>query len=360
MMHCAGRLDVSGNTLGTLFTVTTFGESHGPAVGAVIDGTPPGIDIDIAYIQTELARRKPGQSAVSSPRKEKDAVEILSGVFEGKSTGTPITLLIYNRNVRSEDYDELKSVFRPGHADYTYHMKYGIRDYRGGGRSSGRETAARVAAGAVGKCILRNSGVNVLAYTRSAAGITCKNTDYTVIEKNSMRACDMEAAEAMERAVKEIARKGDSAGGIVECRAAGVPAGLGEPVFSKLDAEIAKAVLSVGSVKGIEFGGGFSCAETLGSRWNDGMDETGFLSNNAGGVLGGISTGADIIFRTAVKPTPSIAKRQSTVDIQGKHRNVSVEGRHDPCICPRIVPVIESMTALVLTDMLLIHKARSC
>ncbi len=350
---------MSANSIGTLFTVTTFGESHGPVTGAVVDGMPAGIAINVEYIQHEMDRRRPGQSEVTTPREEKDLVEIVSGVFEGTSTGTPITLFVRNENIRSKDYTKMQSAFRPGHADYTYQKKYGIRDYRGGGRASGRETAARVAAGALAKCVLKSQGIIVRAYTREAGGIRCQKTDLSIVERNPMRACDIDAANEMEQKVKELAATGDSAGGIVECIVTGLPAGLGEPVFSKMDAELAKAIVSIGSVKGIDFGGGFACAAAKGSEWNDEMDDTGFLSNNAGGILGGITTGEDILFRAAVKPTPSIAMQQSTQNLKGEKQNITIEGRHDPCICPRIVPVIESMTALVITDMFLIRQARS-
>ena len=350
---------MGGNSRGAIFRITSFGESHGPALGVIIDGTPPGLEIDTAFIQQELDRRRPGQSEVTTSRAEPDTAEILSGVSGGKATGTPIALLIRNKDSDSGSYADLHDVFRPGHADYTYHKKYGIREHRGGGRASGRETAARVAAGAVAKLLLRQSGVEIRAYTVEAAGIRCSARDLSVVEQNSMRACDAEKAAEMEAAVKELAAAGDSAGGLVECRTTGVPAGLGEPVFCKLDAELAQAVLSIGSIKGIEFGGGFSCIQQTGSRWNDQMNAGGFLSNNAGGILGGISTGQEILFRAAIKPTPSIALRQSAQTADGKQRNIEITGRHDPCLCPRIVPVIEAMTAIVLADMLLQQRAGS-
>jgi chorismate synthase len=341
---------MAGNSFGQIFRITTFGESHGGAVGVVVDGVPPGLPLCENDIQKELDRRKPGQSALTTPRKESDAVSIMSGVFEGKATGTPILLIIYNTDARPRDYAAIQDLFRPGHADYTYLKKYGIRDYRGSGRASGRETAGRVAAGAIAKKILEGRGVSVLAYTLRAAGISCASFDPAVIETNPLRACDSAAAREMEARIAELREEGDSAGGVVECRVNGLPPGLGEPVFDKLDADLARAMLSLGAVKGIEFGAGFAAADMKGSRHNDAMDASGFLSNNAGGILGGISTGQEIIFRVAVKPVASITKKQKTTDILGREAEISTEGRHDTCICPRIVPVVEAMTCLVLED----------
>jgi chorismate synthase len=346
-----------GNSFGEVFRITTFGESHGGAVGVIIDGVTPGVGLDQSDIQRQLDRRKPGQSDLTSPRKEPDEVHILSGVFEGKTTGTPLCLILYNRDVRSEDYLPIKDLFRPGHADYTYLRKYGLRDYRGSGRASGRETAARVAAGAVARVLLAKRGVSILAYTLAAGGIRCTAFDPEAIERNPMRACDGEAAVRMAARVEQARREEDSVGGVVECRVEGVPPGLGEPVFDKLDADLAKAMLSLGAVKGVEFGAGFRAAEMRGSEHNDQMSSAGFLSNNAGGVLGGISTGEPIVFRVAVKPTSSIARPQQTVDTTGMEREVRTEGRHDPCICPRLVPVVEAMTALVLEDHFKRHSA---
>jgi chorismate synthase len=317
----------------------------------------PGLDLCESDIQKELDRRKPGQSAVSTPRREEDKARILSGVFEGKTSGTPLLLLLYNTDARPSDYAAIKDLFRPGHADYTYVKKYGIRDYRGSGRASGRETAARVAAGAVAKKILAGRGVSVLAYTLRAAGIACGSFDPDVIEKNPLRACDADAARKMEARIAELHEEGDSAGGVVECRVGGLPPGLGEPVFDKLDAEIARAMLSIGAVKGIEFGAGFAAADMKGSEHNDAMSSSGFLSNNAGGILGGISTGQEIIFRIAVKPPASILKAQKTVDASGRETWISTPGRHDVCVCPRIVPVVEAMAALVLEDHFKRHEA---
>ena len=339
-----------GNTFGSLFKITTFGESHGGAVGVVVDGVTPGIDLDEESIQKELDRRKPGQSSLVTPRKETDKVSILSGVFEGKTTGTPVMLILFNHDMKSEDYANIKNLFRPGHADYTYLKKYGLRDHRGSGRASGRETAGRVAAGAIARKLLDRRGVTIKAYTRRAAGIDCRTIDLDEIEKNPMRAADPEAAALMVKRIIELAEEGNSAGGIVECVIDGVKPGIGDPVFDKLDAEIARGMLSLGAVKGIEFGAGFAAADMLGDEHNDWRNETGFISNNAGGILGGISTGQRIIFRVVVKPTSSISLPQQTINKNGKPEQVVVKGRHDPCICPRIVPVIEAMTAIVLED----------
>ena len=360
---------MAGNTFGTIFRVTTFGESHGSAIGTVIDGCPAGIRIDTGDIQHALDRRKPGatdgkQNPAVTSRSESDTAEILSGVFEGVSEGTPIAIVIRNSAQKSEDYSNLAHAFRPGHADYTFFKKYGVRDWRGGGRSSGRETASRVAAGAVANAVLQTAGIRVKAYTISAAGVPCKARDMDAVERTAFRACDAEAAKEMEARVAGLRAKGESAGGIVECTVRGVPAGLGETVFDKLDAELAKAVLSIGAVKGIEFGAGFGAALLTGSENNDAMrNEDGkvvFLSNNAGGILGGMSNGNDIVFRAAIKPVPSIALTQKTVrekDGACFDSDISIEGRHDVCLCPRIVPVIEAMTAIVLADMLLRNRS---
>lgn len=341
---------MAGSSFGKLFRITTFGESHGPGVGVIIEGAAPGVELSEADIQLEMNRRKPGQSDLTTPRSEADAVHIMSGVFEGVTTGTPIGVILYNKDMRPSAYDEIKELFRPGHADFTYLEKYGIRDYRGSGRASGRETAGRVAGGAVAKKLLARRGVSVKAHTRRAAGISCESYNPDEIERNPMRAADPAAAEKMAARVRELAAIGDSVGGIVECRVSGLPAGLGDPVFEKLDAELARAMVSLGAVKGIEFGSGFACADMRGSEHNDGMDKQGFLTNNAGGVLGGLSTGQELVFRVAVKPTSSITVKQRTRDTAGNEREIITEGRHDPCICPRIVPVIEAMCAIVLED----------
>jgi len=347
---------MSGNTFGTRFRVTTFGESHGPALGCIIDGVPAGLPLAQETIQRELDRRRPGQSQVTTPRQESDTVEILSGVFEGVTEGTPLALLIRNGDQRSRDYGSIADVFRPGHADFPFQSKFGVRDYRGGGRASGRETAARVAAGAVAKAFLGTLGVEIRAWTQEAAGIAAVTFDADEIERNPMRAPDAKAAEAMLQAVLALRDAGDSAGGIVGCSVTGLPAGWGEPVFDKLDALLAHGILSIGAVKGIEFGDGFAAARAKGSTNNDPMTPEGFLSNHAGGVLGGISTGQELRFRAAFKPTPSISMEQKTVDLQGAPRTISISGRHDPCIVPRAVPVVEAMTALVLADLALLQR----
>ncbi|RED39827.1 chorismate synthase [Paenibacillus sp. VMFN-D1] len=339
-----------GSTFGERFKMTTFGESHGEAIGVIIEGVTPGVELNEDDIQVQMDRRKPGQSSVTTPRKEYDKVRILSGVFEGRTTGTPLSVMLNNTDMRPSAYDDIKQMYRPGHADFSYDQKYGIRDYRGSGRASGRETAARVAAGAVARKLLERRGVSVMAYTTEVAGIRCEAFQPDAIERNPVRACDPEAAVKMIERIEQLAAEGDSCGGIVECRISGVAAGLGEPVFDKLDAELAKAMLSIGAIKGIEFGTGFRAASMLGSEHNDQMDENGFITNHAGGVIGGISTGADIIFRVVVKPTSSISKPQRTVDTEGNEREITTIGRHDPCICPRVVPVIEAMACMVIED----------
>ncbi len=340
------------NTFGEIIRVTTFGESHGPAVGAVLDGVPPGIELSEEDVQKELDRRRPGQSNVVTPRNEADRVHILSGVFEGKTTGAPIAMVIYNQDQDSSKYEKLRDVFRPGHADFTFWHKYGIRDHRGGGRSSGRETAARVAGGAIAKKILQERGINITAYALEIAGIRAQTIDHSQIEKNSVRSPDPEAAARMEEAILAARAEKDSVGGIVQLEITGVPVGLGDPVFWKLDARLGMALLSLGAVKGIEFGEGFGAARMRGSENNDQMQDGRFLTNHAGGLLGGMSTGEPIIARLAVKPTASIARPQKTIDTSGENREITVEGRHDPCIVPRVVPVVESMAALVILDAL--------
>lgn len=323
----------------------------------IIDGATPGIEIDETDIQRQLDRRKPGQSSITTPRKEPDTVHILSGTFEGKTTGTPIMLILYNSDADPSAYNDIKDKFRPGHADYTYYKKYGIRDWRGSGRASGRETSGRVAAGAFARKILEARGVRVLAYTKRSAGIECREYYPDEIENNPLRACDPDAAAEMLKKIEAIKDENDSVGGVIECRISGVPVGLGEPVFDKLDAEIAHAMLSIGSVKGIEFGAGFRAAEMRGSEHNDWMGPQGFVSNNAGGIVGGISSGEEILFRVAVKPTSSIARPQETVDLNGTPQTIKTEGRHDACICPRIVPVVEAMAYIVLLDHVMRHTA---
>ena len=353
---------MAGNTFGEVFRVTTWGESHGAGIGAVIDGCPSGIIVDPREIQREMERRRPGGGGASSPRKEPDRVEILSGIFtqeEGsppRTTGTPISLIIYNRDARSASYDRLRDVFRPGHGDITYQAKYGIRDHRGGGRASARETAARVAAGAVAACLLRKNGIEVAAYTAALGGVHITRRDMSLIETNRYFAPDREAAEFMERRVQEVRRQGDTLGGIVEIRAV-CPAGLGEPVFDKLEAELARALMSIGAVKGVEVGAGFRVAEMLGSENNDGIGPEGFLGNNAGGILAGISSGEEIVLRVAVKPIPSIGKEQKTVNLKNEEVSIQIGGRHDISAIPRIVPVCEAMVRLTLADHLLRWKA---
>lgn len=355
---------MAGNKFGSLFSMMTFGESHGPYIGVVIDGIKPGLPIDIEEIQQEMNRRRPGQSSLTTPRDEKDRVQIISGIFGGKTTGTPICILIQNEDQRSKDYSQLKEVFRPGHAAYTYLKKYGIFDYRGGGRASGRETATRVAAGAIAKQVLWQYGIEFRGFTRKIGHIEAKTVEYDFIEKNPVRCCDPVIAGEMESYIQQIAEEGDSIGGVVELHITGLPAGLGDPVFDKLDAELAHGLMSIGAIKGIEFGSGFYSAEMRGSENNDPfhVDEQNNItpkSNHAGGILGGISTGQEIVLRLAVKPPSSIRKPQQTVDQSGNALSLSIEGRHDPCICPRVVPVAEAMVALVILDLLLTQEALS-
>jgi len=352
---------VPGSSFGRILSITTFGESHGPAIGVVVDGAPPGLAIAVEDIQKELDRRRPGQSAITTPRAEKDRVEILSGIFEGRTTGVPIALLIRNTDKRSGDYDNLKNLFRPGHADWTYGAKYGVRDWRGSGRASGRETAARVAAGAIAKKVLAADGVSIIGYTREIAGVRAGRVIPEEIERNMVRSPDPEAAALMIARIEEAKAAGDSVGGIVEVVAAGCPAGLGDPVFDKLEALLAHALMSVGAVRGVEVGAGFEAARMRGSAFNDEpYTEAGRVrtrTNNAGGIAGGISNGMDIVVRIAVRPPASISRPQRTVDAQGAPVSVEIEGRHDPCIVPRAVPVLEAMTALVLADCLLVQRA---
>lgn len=344
---------MAGNVFGRVFRIMTWGESHGAAVGVVIDGCPPGIDISDDMIQVELDRRRPGQSDVTTPRDETDRVQILSGTFEGKTTGTPISLMVRNRDQISGQYDNLRDVFRPGHADYTFFKKFGIRDHRGGGRSSGRETIGRVAAGAIARKILSTHGINVIAYARQIGNVHAETMDFDEIERNPVRCPDRDAAQRMREIILEAKDAGDSLGGIVEIIATGCNPGLGDPVFDRLDAELARALMSIGTIKGVEIGAGFDVAGRRGSENNDQIASDGFLTNNAGGILGGISTGQDIVIRIAVKPTSSILMEQHTVDIENRDTTLHIEGRHDPCIVPRVVPVAESMVALVLVDFLL-------
>lgn len=356
---------MAGNSFGTLFRVTTWGESHGRAVGAVVDGCPAGLDLSEEEVQKELDRRRPGQSSISTQRKEEDRAEILSGLFEGKTTGTPISILVWNRDAQSSAYDLLRNRPRPSHADLTYIARYGIRDHRGGGRSSGRETVGRVAAGAVAKKLLAGEGVEVAGYVTELGGVRAtipEGADVSRLreeaEKNPVRCPDQIAAADMIKTLEEVRKGGDSLGGVAEIVASGVPAGLGEPVFDKLDADLARALMGIGAVKAVEIGAGMEAARMRGSESNDpilsGSGGPYFETNNAGGILGGISTGSPIIVRIAVKPTPSISRTQRTVDLTtGEAVEIEIKGRHDPAIPPRIVPVAEAMVALVLADHLL-------
>ena len=345
---------MAGNTFGKIFQITTWGESHGSGIGVVVDGCPPGIALDPEDIQRELDRRRPGQGGpAATPRKEPDRVEILSGVFEGLTTGTPISLAIFNRDAHSKSYDHLRDIYRPGHGDITYQEKYKIRDHRGGGRASARETAARVAAGAVASRLLAQSGIRVNACTVMLGGIASKRHLPAEIEQNPLFCPDNQAAAEMIARIDEVRRRGDTLGGIVEVRINGCPAGLGEPVFDKLDGELAKAMMSIGAVKGVEIGAGFAAAALTGSQNNDPITPTGFESNNSGGILAGISNGDEIVVRVAVKPIPSIAREQRTVNRQGQAVEVKIGGRHDISAIPRIIPVCEAMAKLVLADHLL-------
>lgn len=348
---------MSGSSFGALFRVTTFGESHGKALGAVVDGCPPNLELSETDIQAELDRRRPAGHKASTPRAEEDRIEILSGIFEGKTTGTPIALMILNRDADSGAYDELREVFRPGHGDFTYMKKYGIRDHRGGGRASGRETAARVAAGAVARKLLSREGIEVLGFTVELGGIAATAFSREALAANRLRCPDPEAAQRMERRLEEAGNGGDTLGGIVEVRATGCPTGLGEPVFDKLDADLAKALMSIGTVKGVEVGAGFEAARMKGSQGNDPIGSGGFRTNHAGGVLAGITTGQEIIVRAACKPIPSIAMEQETIDTRGNPVRLKVRGRHDACVIPRVIPVCEAMVCLVLADHLLRQRA---
>ena len=345
------------STFGRLFRVTTFGESHGPAVGVVIDGLPPGLAVDEAAIQRELDRRRPGQSAITTQRQEADRVEILSGVFEGRSLGTPITMLVRNTDQRSKDYDALKQVFRPGHADYVYEQKYGIRDHRGGGRSSGRETVGRVAAGAIARGALGAIGVTIAGGTVQVGEVQASARDWNEVEKNLVRCPDASAAAAMQAVIERARDDKDSVGGVVEVVARGVPAGWGDPTMDKLDAALGAAMLSIPATKGVEIGGGFAMVARRGSETNDVFDGQRYLSNYAGGISGGISNGNEIVVRVAVRSATSIGKPQTMAKQEGGTEVRAIEGRHDPCICPRVVPVAEAMLAIALTDAWLHQRA---
>ena len=339
-----------GNTFGTLLRITTWGESHGKGVGVVIDGCPPRIPLDESIIQSMLNRRRPGKSSASTTRREPDQAVIMSGVFDGLTTGTPIMIMVYNKDADSKAYEPYADLFRPGHGDITYMAKYGLRDWRGGGRASARETVARVAAGAVAKAILHRENIEIFAYTTELGGVSAKERDLEVMDKNMFYCPDMKAAKKMEERVLQIKKEGDSIGGIVEILARGVPPGLGDPVFDKLDADLAKALMSIGAVKGVEIGSGFKAASKLGSENNDPITPQGFSSNNAGGILAGISNGDDIVIRVAVKPIPSILIEQKTIDRSGNSATISTKGRHDVSAIPRINVVCEAMVSLVLAD----------
>tara|TARA_R110000868_G_scaffold56488_3_gene174775 strand:- start:17161 stop:18225 length:1065 start_codon:yes stop_codon:yes gene_type:complete len=350
---------MAGNSFGKLFNLTTFGESHGTALGGIIDGCPSGLDIDIKAIQEELNRRKPGQSEIVTQRKEPDNVQFLSGIFEGKTTGTSIGFIIENANQKSKDYSHIKDVYRPSHADYTYDKKYGVRDYRGGGRSSARETACRVVAGAIAKQLLKEVKIN--AYVSSVGDIFLEKPyqelDFNLIESNIVRCPDQDIAEQMISRIKDIRKEGDTIGGTVTCVIQNVPIGLGEPVFDKLHAELGKAMLSINAVKGFEYGSGFCGAKMKGSEHNDIFNSDGSTKTNlSGGVQGGISNGMDIYFRVAFKPVATIMQNQETIDSEGNKVEMHGKGRHDPCVVPRAVPIVEAMTALVLADYFLLNK----
>ncbi|MEY8849074.1 chorismate synthase [Psychroserpens sp. XS_ASV72] len=353
---------MAGNTFGTIFKLTTFGESHGKAIGGIIDGCPAGLKLDLEAIQNELDRRRPGQSEIVTQRKEPDTVQFLSGVFEGQTTGTPIGFIIENTNQKSKDYSHIKEVYRPSHADYTYQKKYGVRDYRGGGRSSARETACRVVAGAIAKQLL--SAIKINAYTSSVGNIFLEKPyqelDFSKTESNAVRCPDETTAEQMITKIKAIRKEGDTIGGTITCVLQNVPIGLGEPVFDKLHAELGKAMLSINAVKGFEYGSGFCGAKMKGSEHNDLFNEDGSTKTNlSGGVQGGISNGMDIYFRVAFKPVATILQKQEALDSSGQIVEMQGKGRHDPCVVPRAIPIVEAMAALVLADFYLLNKVHS-
>ncbi len=355
---------MAGNSIGEIFRITTFGESHGEAIGVVLDGCPAGLHIDLAFLQQELDRRKPGQSSITTSRKENEQFRIISGVFEQKSTGAPIAILIPNEDAKSSDYEQIKEIYRPSHADYTFDAKYGIRDYRGGGRSSARETAARVVAGAIAKLLLKHYHINVTAYVSEIGKIKC-STEYSLLnladtEKSLVRCPDKTVSDAMIKSIEKAKKEGDSLGGIIKCIVSGMPAGLGEPVFDKLHADIGKAVLSINAVKGFEYGSGFAGTKMKGSEHNDTFtNQNGKVvttTNYSGGIQGGISNGMDFYCNVAFKPTATIAHLQQSVDKKGNQVEVAVKGRHDPCVIPRAVPIVEAMIALTIADHLLRNK----
>ncbi len=338
------------NSFGTAFTVTTFGESHGPALGVIIDGVESGFPIDEEALQREMDRRRPGANPTGTERNEIDKLSILSGTYEGYTTGTPIAMILYSTNQRSADYSHLSELFRPGHADWTFFKKYGIRDIRGGGRSSGRETSARVAAGALAKQLLQKRGITIQAGTVQVGEVIAQKRNWNEVD-NPLSCPDRDAAQKMVRLIEQVRSEKDSIGGVIECRVRGAMPGIGEPVFGKLEALLSHAVMSIGAVKGIQFGDGFACAKMRGSEFNDQRNSDGFLSNHAGGILGGISSGQEIVLQAAIKPTASIGKPQQTVTKQNESTMLEIEGRHDPCICSRAVVVVESMVAITLLDL---------
>ena len=351
---------MSGNSYGKSFVVTTFGESHGVALGCIVDGCPPGLELKAEDIQKDLDRRKPGSSRYTTQRKEDDSVEILSGIFEGKTTGTPIGLLIRNKDQKSKDYDDLKDIFRPSHADYTYTKKYGFRDHRGGGRSSARETTMRVAAGSIAKKYLKDSlGVSIKGYLSQIGNIKIKQIDLSEIDQNPFFCPDPQMVKSIETLIDDLRSEGDSVGARIEIMASNLPVGLGEPVFDKLDADIAKGLMSINAVKGVEIGNGFDLVSAKGSDSRDEITPEGFKTNSSGGIAGGISTGQEIIAGIALKPTSSIVKEGDTVDTSGKATKVKVEGRHDPCVGIRATPIAEAMMALVLMDHFLRNRAQN-
>tara|TARA_B100000953_G_scaffold225420_1_gene186955 strand:- start:561 stop:1625 length:1065 start_codon:yes stop_codon:yes gene_type:complete len=351
---------MAGNSIGTLFRLTTFGESHGVAIGGVIDGCPAGVKLDIEKIQQDLDRRRPGQSAIVTQRKEPDTVEFLSGIFEGQSTGTPIGFVIKNANQKSKDYSHIKDTYRPSHADYTYDEKYGVRDYRGGGRSSARETACRVVAGSIAKQLLNSLQFNAYVSTVGHIELNKKyqELDFSEVEKNPVRCPDPAKAKEMETYIKEIRSSGDTVGGIVDCVIQNVPKGLGEPVFDKLHAELGKAMLSINAVKGFEYGSGFAGTTMKGSEHNDQFNQDGSTKTNlSGGIQGGISNGMDIYFRVAFKPVATLMQKQQTINSKGQKVDMQGKGRHDPCVVPRAVPIVEAMAAIVMADYFLQNKS---
>lgn len=355
---------MAGNTFGNIFRLTTFGESHGKAIGGIIDGSPAGLEIDYEFIQEELDRRRPGQSDLTTSRKEEDKVEFISGIFEGKSTGTPISFIIWNKDQKPEDYSQLKELYRPSHADFTYDQKYGFRDYRGGGRSSARETACRVVGGAVAKLLLNHEKIEIKAYVTQIGTVKLEQeyliTDLSKTDNSPVRCPNAETSLKMEKLIEELKEKGDTTGGIVQCIISGVPAGVGEPVFDKLHAELGKAMLSINAVHGFEYGSGFAGSSMKGSEHNDTFlkiqDKISTTTNFSGGIQGGISNGQDIYFRVAFKPIASLMTDQPTIDQRGNIQILSGIGRHDVCVVPRAVPIVEAMAALVIADYLLISR----